>query len=104
MAVAPDSTSYPTLAVIQHFGLAGETARIVWDLSDLYGQVHRGPPVEQLAILYEFVLWGVILLGQHLGSEKALEVDRMLWANVARAVAWCRENAAKTPEGTVRHA
>ena len=89
--VAPNSTSYPTLAVIQRFELKGEAARAAWRRSDDLARAQWGEFAGQSMGLQ---WWRASYDGlvHHLGPGLAASVDDALFENVARAVAWCREN------------
>lgn len=86
MSVHPESTSYPTLAVIQRFGLKGEDARAVWRRSDFLARQVRGASSN----LEAAVTWDGMYCRFGVYAER---VDDALYDNVARAYQWCRDNA-----------
>lgn len=91
--VNPDSTSYPTLAVIQHHGLTGRDARALWTVSDFIGEALMSGDRDLIEQAEAFSDFCFSQLAQSIGMPGAKAVHDHLWRNVGRAVRWCRENA-----------
>jgi len=92
--VAADSTSYPTLAVIQRYGFSGEAARLLWDMSDRLGAAYWSGDQEQLDDVADDLRLDLMALQTLTGlPEISRSAHDHLWRNVARAVRWAKENA-----------